>query len=118
MALTIHEVKSDLEQDGLYVSLLRGDRLWIAADVQLNPQSLVPFSKNICILESSGNDRWVARFVLTPPFTCDVGGSLSELHSLVRAVFGFYHSENVSLRDAFAHVIGDPDDYGHKPLKG
>jgi len=110
MARSLEDVKNTLEQDGLYVSVMGDDGLWIAADVQLIGTDIT-FSRDICVLLACGNGQWVAKFTAAPPSTCDIEGSLAELEPRVRDVFRSQRAGHVSLWEAFSNVVGDPNAY-------
>jgi hypothetical protein len=78
----LEKVKRNLEQHGLYVSLVHPNVLWVAANVEIAPEDGIHFAKSACDVEMD-NGIWIARFHVRPPFTCTIRGAPSEIESLV-----------------------------------
>jgi hypothetical protein len=109
MLATLLDAKAKLEAEGLHVSRNSACSLWIAATVRDGGEGL-KFSEDACSLRGSSS-RWIAVFPSEGLFTYEVRGSLSELVSLITAIYANYRQTGGSLKDAFKRVVTDAEQY-------
>src|SRR4051794_19997186 len=115
MLVTTLDAKAKLEAEGLHVSCNNAHSLWIAATVR-DMGAGIKLSNDACsLIWNTG--RWVAVFPAEGLLTYEVPGSLSELVSLITAVYADYRRAGEPLKDAFKRVMTDAEQYlvGHSP---
>jgi hypothetical protein len=103
------DAKVKLEAEGLHVSCNNSHSLWIAATVRDVGEG-IKLSDDACSLiwNSSG---WVAVFPAEGLLTYELPGSLSELVSVITAVYAHCRRTRGSLTDAFKRVVTDAEQY-------
>ncbi|SRR5579884_2106633 len=108
MLVTTLDAKARLEAEGLHVSCNNAHGLWIAANVR--HAGGIRLSDDACaLLWDSG--RWVAIFPAEGLTTYEVPGTLTDLVSLIAAVYRQYRQAGGAFRDAFRQVARDPEQY-------
>jgi hypothetical protein len=113
---TALDAKAKLEAEGLHVSCNNAHSLWIAATLRDVGEG-VKLSDDACSLICN-TDRWVAVFPAEGLLTYEVPGTLTELVSLISAVYDQYRRGGGRFKDAFKHATSDPDRYlvGRPPV--
>jgi len=109
MLVTTLDAKAELEAEGLHVSCNNAQSLWIAATVQ-DMEAGIKLSHDACSLTWNSN-RWVAVFPAEGLLTYEVPGFLSELVSLIIAVYANYRQAGSSMKDAFMRVMPDAEQF-------
>lgn len=109
MPATLLDAKVKLEAEGLHVSRNSDCSLWIAASVRDAGEG-IKVSKDACALMENSS-RWVTVFPSEGLLTYEVPGTLSELVSLITAIYADYRANGGSLRDAFKRVVTDAERY-------
>jgi hypothetical protein len=109
MGATALDAKAKLEAEGLHVSCNTPHSLWIAATVREMGEG-IKLSNDASSL-TWNSSRWVAVFPAEGLFTYEVPGSLSDLVSLVTAVYANYRQVGGPLRDAFKRVVPDAEQF-------
>jgi hypothetical protein len=109
MLETTLDAKAKLEAEGLHVSCNNTHSLWIAATVRDMGEG-IKLSDDACSLigNSSG---WVAVFPAEGLLTYEVPGSLSELVSVIAAVYAHSRRTRGQLKDAVTQVVTDAEQY-------
>ncbi len=103
------DAKAKLEAEGLHVSCNNAHSLWIAGTARdLGPG--IKLSDDACSLigNSSG---WVAIFPAAGLLTYEVPGSLSDLVSVITAVYAHYRRKGGPFNDAVKQVVIDAEQY-------
>jgi hypothetical protein len=109
MLVTAIDAKTKLEAEGLQVSCNNAHSLWIAASVRDMGEG-IKLANNACsLIWNSG--RWVAVFPAEGLFTYEIPGSLSELVSIIVAVYGQYRGTGTPFKDAVKQVVSNVDQY-------
>jgi hypothetical protein len=110
MALTLSDVRTHMEQEGLYVSPIGSKGLLIAAEKREGLDSDMVIFRQTCVLQRSG-DNWEARFDVLPPAACVIQGSLSSLENLIAKVYRSLRHKKMSYWSAFSEEVGDPKSF-------
>jgi len=116
MVATTHDEKVLLESEGLHVSCYSDRCLWIAASVR-DAGGIRLSDDACCLFWKSG--RWVAVFPAEGQLIYEVPGSLSELVSLITAVYAHYRRTGGHFRAAFSEVVSEAEKYlvGRSPAR-
>ena len=109
-SFSLLDVQARLETEGLYVSPVAPDFLWIALGSSLIRRSEIVFSKEFCTLRKGG-EQWIASFPSNPPLTYEMMGSLPDLESLIIKVFHQSSLSGVPLGKAFSDIEPDSERY-------
>ena len=109
MLVTTLDAKAKLEAEGFHVSCNNPHSLWIAATVR-DMGAGIKLSNDACSL-SWNSSRWVAVFPADGLLTYEVPGSLSELVSLITAIYADYRQAGGSLKDAVGRVVVDAEQF-------
>jgi len=117
MLATILDAKARLEAEGLYVSCANPHGLWIAGTVRDAGEG-VRLSDDACALGWKAG-HWVAVFPAEALLTYEVPGSLSEVVSLIQAVYAHYRRAGGPFSAAFPQVVSEPEQYlvGRSPAR-
>jgi hypothetical protein len=107
--VTTLDAKAKLEAEGLHVSCNNPNSLWIAATVRDMGEG-IRASDDACSLIWDSS-RWVAVFPAEGLLTFEVPGSLSELVSLIIAVYAHCRRTGGSVKDAIRQIVTDPEQY-------
>jgi hypothetical protein len=116
MLETTLDAKEKLEAEGLHVSCNNTHSLWIAATARDLGEG-IKLSDDACSLIGNSS-RWVAVFPAEGLLTYEVPGSLSELISVITAVYAHYRRKGGPFNDAVKKVVIDADQYltGRSPM--
>jgi hypothetical protein len=117
MLVTTLDAKAKLEAEGLHVSGNNPHSLWIAATLQ-DMGAGIKLSNDACSLTWTSS-RWVAVFPAEGLLTYEIPGSLSELVSLITAVYADYRQVGGALKDAIKRAVPDVEQFlvGHSPAQ-
>lgn len=108
MVATIDDAKLKFESEGLYVSR-RPDRLWIAVNLRDVGEG-IKMADDACALIKN-DDRWLAIFPAEGQCTYEMRGTLPDMVAMISAVNAEHRRAGVPFKDAFRHVVTDPDQY-------
>jgi hypothetical protein len=109
MLETTLDAKAKLEEEGLYVSCNNANSLWIAGTLRDMGEG-IKLSDDACSLMANSG-RWVAVFPAEGLLNYEVAGSLSEVVSLITAVYSYYRRRGGSFNGAVKQVLTDADQY-------